>query len=114
MSLRQLWISTLLLFLASLTFFYFAVLATGEYGNAGWYLLFWLFCTGLFVASSLLLSKLLKLRELATSLLLTIFILVGLYSSSPIGLMGFGLPILLLFALFAAILLIVARVKGVN
>ncbi len=104
----------MLLFLASLTFFYFALLATGENGNAGWYLLFWLFCTGLFITSSLLLSKLLRLRKLATSLLLIIFTLFGLYSSSPIGLMGFGLPVLFLFGLFGAILLIVARIKGVN
>lgn len=104
----------MLLFLASLTFFYFAALATGENGNAGWYLLFWVFCTGLFVASSLLFSRLLRLRELATSLLLIILTLIGLYSSSPIGLMGFGLPVLLFFALFATILLIVARIKGVN
>ena len=64
MSVNKIWVLTLAFLSMSLATGRFAIFTNGGNGNGGWYLLFWLFCTGLFMMSGWLLAKSLKVQRL--------------------------------------------------
>jgi hypothetical protein len=112
MTVDGLWTLILLLLVAGFFTGRLAIFTNGGNGNAPWYLLFWLFCTGLFFTSGLLVAKSLRLQKLFTFSLVLFLTLLGFVSSSPIGLMSlYSLTVLFSFAVFVIILLLVVKAK---
>lgn len=109
---ERLWSLSLLLLLGSLFTGRFAIFTNGGNGNGRWYLLFWVFCTSLFCASSLLLAKSLRLEKQFTIILVVFLTLVGSICTSPIALMGFPGILLIPYAVFCIVLLIVVKAKA--
>ena len=110
MTAEKLWKSTVLLPVACLITGRFAIFTNGGNGNIVWYLLFWLFGTGLFFTSGLLLAKTFQLQNRFTFVLVVFLTLFGFVGSSPIGLMTLiGLPVLLPFAVFVIVLLLIIK-----
>lgn len=110
MTVDKLWKLSFLLLFASFTCGRFAIFTNGGNGNANWYLSFWFFSTNLFFTSGLLLAKYLRFQKPFTLLLTTFFTVLGLISSSPLGLMTLlGLPILVPFGVFVIIELLVVK-----
>jgi hypothetical protein len=112
MTKNKIWNLSLLLLSACFVTGRFAIFTNGGNGNGKWYLMFWLFCTSLFLTSGWLLAKSLQLRNNFMSLLIVFMTLTGFVSSSPIGLMSLlGLPVLIPFSIFVIILLLVVKAK---
>lgn len=112
---RTLAVILLSLYAGSALFFWLAVTRNGENGNAVWYLLFWVTCTGLFVSIGILLAKLLRLRETSATIVVAILSLFGVFVSSPMGLLNvFALPVLFIALVSVPALLAITAVKAVK
>jgi hypothetical protein len=113
MTKNKIWNLSLLLLIACFVTGRYAIFTNGGNGNGRWYLLFWLFCTSLFLTSGWLLAKSLQLQYPFNIALIVFLTFLGFISSSVVGLMGFlGLPVLVPYSVFVVILLFVVKVKA--